>query len=89
MIYLSIALIVFSLIAGLLLNKWLNMLALEKDRAHTINTEATRVAAVNAIEELIKPFDDRINNTWKSISDIKQDLETFKLRTDMRKSLNG
>jgi hypothetical protein len=79
MIELSIAFVIVAGIAGFIANKYLDM-------KYALNTEATNLAAVAALEERINKFDQRINDTWSTISSTKQELEAHKLAMGMRNS---
>lgn len=77
MIEFSIALVIIAGIAGWLVNKYLNQKVV-------LNTEAANAAAIAAFEERINKFDERINNTWSTISTVKQELEAHKLAVGLK-----
>lgn len=81
MLELSIAFVIFAGISGWLVNKYLDM-------KYALNTEATNVAAVAALEDRINKFDQRINDTWSTISSTKQELEAHKLAMGLRGQAN-
>jgi hypothetical protein len=73
MIYLSIALVIIAGMAAYLANKII-------DRKYVINTvSAPDADAVAAFEEQLKKFDERLNNTWGTVSAIKTELESIRL----------
>jgi type II secretory pathway pseudopilin PulG len=80
MMYLSIALVIIAIIAGYLVNRWLDQRQQELDRTITLNNEAAEAALSAAMSEMHKQFDTRINKTWETISTTKQELESLKLQ---------
>jgi hypothetical protein len=77
MMFLSIALVIIACIAGWLVNKYL-------DKKFQISSNAAEAATVAALEERINKFDQRINDTWGSISSTKQEFEAFKLAIGLK-----
>jgi uncharacterized protein HemX len=78
--YLSIALVIIALIAGYLVNKWLDQRQQELDRTITLNNEAAEAALSAAVSDMHKQFDTRINKTWETMSSFKTELESLKLQ---------
>jgi hypothetical protein len=85
MISISIALIIIATIAGWLVNRYLDQRELELTRKYELNKLSAQADISAAIEESLKRFDSRINDTWSTISDVKQELNAFKLQVGMRK----
>jgi len=77
MIALSIALVIIACIAGYLVNKYL-------DQRMQLNTTAVNSALSAAVEEQLKKFDDRLNNTWGAISSTKEELNALKLSVGLK-----
>ena len=77
MIELSIALVIIAFMAYKVANKYL-------DNQHQLNTKSVQAELDAAVAELTKRFDDRLNNTWSTISSTKQELEAFKLSLGLR-----
>ena len=77
MLEISIALVVIACIAAFLVNKYL-------DQQHAINIKSSKEEVSAAIEEGLKVFDDRINKTWGTISEVKQELNALKLQIGFR-----
>lgn len=84
MLELSIAIIVVAGIAGFLTNKYLNQRQQELDQKSRLNINASEEALSAAVAEMHKQFDDRINKTWGTISDVKQELNAFKLQVGFK-----
>ena len=80
MLELSIALVIIAGIAGWLVNKWL-------DQTSTLNTAAAEAALTELLEERLKAFDGRINDTWTVIASTKQELQAVKLQLGFKKGL--
>lgn len=78
MLELSIALVIIAGIAGWLCNKWL-------DQRLKVNTDAAEAALSELLEERLKAFDERINDTWTTIAATKQELQTVKLQMGFKK----
>ena len=85
MIFLSIALTLSVAICAYLVNKWLDQRQQEIDYNHRINTNASMQALTGPLEEQIKKFDDRINNTWSVTSSLKQELDALKLSVSLKR----
>jgi uncharacterized membrane protein YqgA involved in biofilm formation len=78
MLFISIALVIIAAIAGYLVNKHI-------EYSHSINMKpAIDVGTLAALEERINKFDERINNTWGSISSIKEELNAYKLAMGLK-----
>ena len=77
MIEISIALVIIAGMAFYLVNKFLDM-------KFKLNIEATNLATIAALEDRIHKFDERINNTWGTISSTKQELEALKLSIGLK-----
>ena len=77
MLEISLALVFISCIAGYLVNKYI-------DKKFLVNIEADKSATVTALENQLKLFDQRINDTWTTISSTKQELESFKMVMGMK-----
>jgi type II secretory pathway pseudopilin PulG len=75
---LSIALVIIAILAFYLVNKYL-------DQQHAINTRSAEAEISAAIEQALTRFDDRINNTWGTISEVKQELNAIKLQISMKR----
>ena len=78
MLELSIALVIIASIAGWLCNKWL-------DQRQALNTSAAEAALTELLEERLKAFDGRINDTWQTIAATKQELQSVKLQMGFKK----
>ena len=79
MIELSIAIVIVASIAGYLVNKYL-------DLKYKISNVSTDVETIAALTDRINKFDQRINDTWSNTSNIKQELDAFKLAIGIRKT---
>jgi len=78
MLELAIALVIIAGLAYKLGDKWL-------DQKPTINTESVDTAELSAaIDVKLKLFDDRINNTWGTVSSVKEDLNALKLQIALK-----
>lgn len=77
MISISIALVIISTEAAWLVNKYL-------DKKFELNTKSAEAELSAAVAELHKQFDDRINNTWGTITSTKQELEALKLQIGLK-----
>jgi len=84
MLEMSIALVVVACIAGYLVNKFLDQRTLELERNHALNTRSAEAEISAAVEEGLQKFDNRINNTWSTISEVKQELNALKLQIGLR-----
>ena len=84
MIALSIALVIIAFIAGYLINKYLDQRKIELDRAFELNNKSASADISAAIEEGLNKFDDRINRTWGTISEVKQDLNSLKMQIGLK-----
>jgi ABC-type transporter Mla subunit MlaD len=85
MIWLALALIIVSLVCGLVAFKYIELLKVESDRRYEVNTKSAEAEISAAIEEALKKFDDRINNTWSTISSVKEELNALRLQIGLRK----
>lgn len=77
MISISIALVIIAGMAFYLVNKWM-------DLNYIINKQASSDALSTAMEEQLKKFDDRLNNTWSTISNTKEELNALKLSIGLK-----
>lgn len=77
MIYLSIALVIIAGMAFYLVNKYL-------DQKHQLNTMFSEENTVASLQEQLKKFDERINNTWGSVSLIKEEINAIKLASSFK-----
>ena len=77
MLEIAIAIIVVACIAGFLVNKWLNL-------THPINIASSNDDSIAAINEQLKLFDGRINDTWGTISSTKEELKALKLAIGLK-----
>lgn len=84
MLEISISLVIVACIAGYLVNKFLDQRSLELERKHQLNIKSSEEELSASITELIKPFDARINDTWSTISAVKQELNTIKLQIGIK-----
>lgn len=89
MIELAISIIIVAGIAGFLTNKYLEILRQEYDRKYSINMLSAEADIQNAVDKALKSYDDRINNTWGTISHVKQEVEALKLSVGLRRVSNG
>jgi len=78
MMYLSVSLVIIAAMAYTLINKWLD----QKSAINTLPVDTTELSA--AIDVKLKLFDDRINNTWGTVSSIKEDLNAMKLQNAIK-----
>lgn len=78
MMFLSVALVIVAAMAYTLVNKWLD----QKAAVNTLPVDTTELSA--AIDVKLKLFDDRINNTWGTVSSIKEDLNAIKLQNAIK-----
>lgn len=78
MIYLSIALVIIAGMAFYLVNKYL-------DQKHQLNTMFSEENTVASLQEQLKKFDERINNTWGSVSLIKEEINAIKLASSFKR----
>lgn len=85
MIEISIALVIVAGIAGYLVNRYLDQRQQQLTFQHELNTRSADAEISAAIEQALTRFDDRINNTWGTISEVKQDLNALKLQISMKK----
>jgi uncharacterized protein HemX len=81
----EITLLLIAAMIGFLVNKFLNQRQQELDRNYQLNTKSAEAEISAAIEDALKKFDDRINNTWSIISSTKQELETLKLQIGLKR----
>ena len=72
MIAFSIALVIIAAMAAYLVNKFL-------DKKYQISIESAEAGTIAALEEQLKKFDQRINDTWGTVSSTKQELESLKM----------
>lgn len=77
MLELSIALVIIAGIAGYLVNKFL-------DQRMALNNKASEEALSTAVEEQLKKFDTRINDTWSTISSTKEEFNALKLQIGLK-----
>lgn len=84
MVEIAVTLFLVSCIAGYLVNKFLDQRQQENDRKHELNTKSAEAELSAAIEEGLKKFDSRINDTWGTISDVKQELNSLKMQLGFR-----
>lgn len=82
MIALSIALVIIAALAFILANKWMDIKVIENTTLNNKPVDTTELSA--AIDVKLKLFDDRINNTWGTVSSIKEDLNAIKLQNALR-----
>ena len=85
MLELSIALVIIASIAGYLVNRVIDQRWAEIDLKSKVNTQASSDALSLAYEEQLKKFDARINDTWSTISNTKEELNALKLSIGLRK----
>ncbi len=57
-----------------------------KEKDNTINKVTSFEAELASINEQLKKYDDRVNNTWEIVSGVKQSIETLKLQFNMNRS---
>lgn len=86
MMYLSIALVLIAIIAGFLVNKWLDQRQQELDIKNEVNTDAAEAALSAAVSEMHKQFDTRINKTWEQMSTFKTELESLRLQVAIKRT---
>ena len=79
MVELSIALVLIAAMAFYLVNKFL-------DLKYQISNTSADADTIAALTERINKFDQRINDTWSNTSNIKQELDAFKLAIGIRKT---
>ena len=77
MIYISIALVIVAGMAFYLINKWMDLNII-------LNKQASSDALSTAMEEQLKKFDIRINDTWSTISNTKEELNALKLQIGLK-----
>ena len=78
MIEISLALVIIAAMGYKLVDKWL-------DQKRTLNTKPVDTTELSAaIDVKLKLFDDRINNTWGTVSSIKEDLNAMKLQNALK-----
>lgn len=70
--YISLALVIIAAMAYTLINRWM-------DEKSSLNTKASEEALSTAVEERLKKFDARINDTWAVTSSVKLELEAIRL----------
>ena len=81
MIYISIAIVIVAIIAGLLINKYL-------DIKYPINIASADNSAEQfvALEETNKRNDQRINKAFETIQTLKSELESLRLQVAIKRS---
>ncbi len=84
MIAFSIALVVIAGMAAYLINKFLDQRQSELDLEYQVNIDTAHADAIAALDQRLKSFDQRINDTWSTISSTKQELEAHKLAIGIR-----
>lgn len=85
MIYISIALVIIFIIIGYVSLKFIDWLKLESDRKHQLNIKSSEEEVSAAIENALKKFDSRINDTWGTISSVKEEVNALRLQIGLRK----
>ena len=75
--FLSVALVIIAAMAYKLIEKYL-------DQKESLNKGASNDALSTALDEQLKKFNGRINDTWVTISSTKQELEALKLMIGLR-----
>lgn len=78
MMFLSVALVIIAAMTYMLVDKWLD----QKASLNIVPVDTTELSA--AIDVKLKLFDDRINNTWGTVSSIKEDLNAIKLQNAIK-----
>ena len=84
MIYVSIGLVIIASIAGFLVDKFLNQRQQEIDHKHQVNTESVSQTTTDALEEMHKHLDQRINKAFENHSVLKQEWESVKLSLGLK-----
>ncbi len=88
MIEISLAFIaviaLISMVAFILINKYLNQRQEELEIKYRINNIVADTTPIDALTKKIDKLDERINNNCSSISSIKQELEAFKLSMGLK-----
>ena len=77
MMYLSVALVIIAAMAYKIADKWLD----EKSKLNTIPDYSGHFAAV---DEQLKKFDSRINDTWSAVSAIKEELNALRMQNAIK-----
>jgi hypothetical protein len=76
--YIALALVIIAAMAYTLVDKWLE----QKASLNSKPVDTTELSA--AIDVKLKLFDDRINNTWGTVSSIKEELNAIKLQNVLK-----
>jgi ABC-type bacteriocin/lantibiotic exporter with double-glycine peptidase domain len=89
MIYLSLALVIIAVIAGFLVNKWLDQRFEIHKEEKSINKEAIDMALTAATAEMHKQFDSRINKAFENQQGIKSELDSLRMQLALKVRNNG
>ena len=85
MIYISIAIVLSVAIFGYIAVKFIELQYAKLESTKHINNESAMAELSAAMDERFKKFDSRLNDTWGTISSVKEEINAIRLQLALGK----